>query len=326
MLNCAVMKKHVLLFIFSLLTAGTCFGRPQNHRLSPQPASPLHTSNLDVEAAQRFAKLALACVHKEYPNKLAHSLNNDADVAPPRKLTPAFYGCYDWHSSVHGHWLLARLARSFPEASFTPEARAALRQSLTEANMIQEAAYLKAEGRASFERPYGLAWLLQLGLELREWEKTEQSPFVHELSANLRPLEQAAIERLKVWLPKLSHPVRSGEHSQTAFAMGLAIDYARNTGERDFLNLLLAKACSRRRGTSTPQTKIAPWLTNLRERIFSLLAWPRRTSCGACFPLTILRTGCGDSCPKFPPVGPMLGCTRKNQRTHPIPSSRTLTG
>src|SRR6516165_9544409 len=103
----------------------------------------------DAKAAERFANLALACVHKEYPNKLTHSLNSDADVAPPRKLTPAFYGCYDWHSSVHGHWLLARLARTFPDAGFTPDARLALRQSLTEANIAQEVAYLKAEGRTS---------------------------------------------------------------------------------------------------------------------------------------------------------------------------------
>jgi hypothetical protein len=240
-LNCAVMKKQVLLFIL-LLIAGACSGRSQNHRPSPQSSSRQHANSLDVEAAQRFAKLALACVHKEYPNKLAHSLNSDADAVPPRKLTPAFYGCYDWHSSVHGHWLLARLARSFPDTSFAPEAHAALVQSLTEANMTQEVAYLKAEGRASFERPYGLAWILQLGLELREWDKVEHSPFVHELSTNLRPLEQAAVDRLKAWLPKLSHPVRSGEHSQTAFAMGLVIDYAQNTEDRDFLNLLLAKA------------------------------------------------------------------------------------
>jgi len=220
----------------------SALGRAQDRHLPAQSASSPQLRGFDGEAAQRFARLALACVHKEYPNKLAHSLNSDADVSPPRKLTPAFYGCYDWHSSVHGHWLLARLARSFPDASFTPEARAALQQSLTQANITQEVAYLKADGRASFERPYGLAWLLQLGAELREWEKTDQSPLVRELSANLRPLEQAAAERLKTWLPKLSHPVRSGEHSQTAFALGLVIDYARNTGDRDFLNLLLTKA------------------------------------------------------------------------------------
>jgi Protein of unknown function (DUF2891) len=236
------MEKPARLFLCSLFIASTSFMLTQNHAVPPQPALPPHAGTFDVEAAQRFAKLALACVHKEYPNKLSHSLNSDADVAPPRKLTPAFYGCYDWHSSVHGHWLLARLARTFPDAAFTPEARAALQQSLTEANIVQEAAYLNAEGRASFERPYGLAWLLQLGLELREWEKTDTSPLARELAANLRPLEQAAEGRLKTWLPKLSHPVRSGEHSQTAFAMGLTIDYARATGDRDLLSLLLAQA------------------------------------------------------------------------------------
>src|SRR5205085_7169703 len=134
----------------------------------------------------------------------SHSLNSDADVAPPRKLTPAFYGCYDWHSSVHGHWLLARLARTFPDASFTPRAREALRQSLTVENPAQEAAYLRAEGRASFERPYGLAWLLQLAAELREWD----DPDAKQMAGNLQPLEQAAVERLSAWLPKLSNPVR----------------------------------------------------------------------------------------------------------------------
>src|SRR5246127_3712789 len=175
------------------------------------------TSNLDINAAERFAKLALSCVHKEYPNKISHSLNSDADVAPPRKLTPAFYGCYDWHSSVHGHWLLVRLIRSFPEASFVLSAREALRQSLTAEHIVQEAAYLHAEGRASFERPYGLAWLLQLVAELREWE----DPQAKEMAANLHPAEEAALERLKNWLPKLSTPVRIGEHDQTAFALGL---------------------------------------------------------------------------------------------------------
>src|SRR6185295_19786850 len=98
----------------------------------------LALAQFDAKAAERFANLALACVHKEYPNKIAHNLNGDADVAPPRALTPAFYGCYDWHSSVHGHWLLARLARTFPDASFASAARAALAQSLTTENIAQE--------------------------------------------------------------------------------------------------------------------------------------------------------------------------------------------
>jgi hypothetical protein len=195
-------------------------------------------ADFDVHAAERFAKLALTCVAKEYPNKISHTLNSDADVAPPRKLTPAFFGCYDWHSSVHGHWLLARLVRTYPNASFTSAAREALRQSLTAENITTEAAYLRGEGRASFERPYGLAWLLQLAAELREWD----DPDAREMAANFRPLEQVALERLNNWLPKLSHPVRIGEHDQTAFALGLMLDYARQTGDANFASLLESKA------------------------------------------------------------------------------------
>jgi hypothetical protein len=121
----------------------------------------------DEATAARFANLALACVEKEYPNQISHVLNSDADVAPPRKLTPAFYGCYDWHSSVHGHWLLVRLIRKFPEAPFVTSARKALHDSLSADNLKQEASYLGGKGRASFERPYGLAWLLQMESTIR---------------------------------------------------------------------------------------------------------------------------------------------------------------
>ena len=195
-------------------------------------------NQFDAKSGERFANLALACVHKEYPNKLSHSLNSDADVAPPRKLTPAFYGCFDWHSSVHGHWLLVRLVRTFPNANFVPAARESLRQSLTTQNIAQEAAYLRAEGRASFERPYGLAWLLELVAELQEWDV----PQAREMAANLQPLEQAATERLSNWLPKLSNPIRIGEHNQTAFAMGLLLDYARQAHNEKFAELIASKA------------------------------------------------------------------------------------
>jgi len=188
----------------------------------------------DARAAERFAKLALACVHKEYPNKISHVLNSDADVAPPRKLTPAFCGCYDWHSSVHGHWLLVRLVRTFPGAPFASAARDALKQSLTVENLKQEATYVRGEGRSSFERPYGLSWLLQLCAELREWD----DPQAHEWLLNLTPLEDAAVERLTKWLPKLSNPVRIGEHDQTAFGLGLMFDYARTTKNEAFARLV----------------------------------------------------------------------------------------
>jgi DUF2891 family protein len=199
--------------------------------LTAAAAEPPH---FDAKAAERFANLALACVHKEYPNKISHVLNSDADVAPPRKLTPSFCGCYDWHSSVHGHWLLVRLLRTFPDASFAKSARDALNKSLTAENLKQESAYLRGEGRGSFERPYGLAWLLQLCAELREWD----DPQAREWSANLKPLEDAAIERLTTWLPKLSHPVRIGEHDQTAFGLALMFDYARSTKNESFTKVV----------------------------------------------------------------------------------------
>jgi hypothetical protein len=180
----------------------------------------LAVTTLDPAAASRFAELALACVDREYPNKIAHLMNSDRDARPPRELTPAFFGCYDWHSAVHGHWLLARLARWMPQATFAAKARDVLERHITPDRIRREAEYLLADGRATFERPYGLAWLLQLAQELREWDDSQARKW----SAALGPLERAAIHRLSVWLPKLSYPERTGVHSQTAFALGLMYD------------------------------------------------------------------------------------------------------
>jgi hypothetical protein len=191
---------------------------------------------LDPATLARFADLALSCVHREYPNKIAHVLDSDADAGPPRVLTPVFWGCFDWHSAVHGHWLLARLARLEPDAEFAPAARAALERSFTPAAIAGELAYLSAPGREGFERPYGLAWLLQLGTELREWE----DPDAVRWSASLAPLEALAADRLREWLPKLAYPIRSGEHSQTAFAFGLALDWARIAGDAGLEALLIS--------------------------------------------------------------------------------------
>jgi len=195
-------------------------------------------AQIDEAAAARFARLALDCVHREYPGKVSHVLHSDDDARPPRELTPAFYGCYDWHSSVHGHWLLARLAREFPEAALAGEARAALGRSLTAANITGELEYVRGPGRASFERPYGLAWLLQLAAELRQWEDTEGATW----ATTLAPLEKEAALRIATWLPKLHYPIRVGEHSQTAFAFGLIRDWALVAGNEAMRALIDAKA------------------------------------------------------------------------------------
>ena len=245
---------------------------------------------LDPAAAQRFATLALTCVHKEYPNKIAHVLSGDADVQPPRSLTPAFYGCYDWHSAVHAHWLLARIARRFPGSETANAARAALAVSLTPENIGPEVDYMRGQGRTSFERPYGLAWLLALAAELRSWNDPQARTWV----AALSPLEAEAAARIASWLPKLHYPIRIGEHSQTAFAFGLIHDWARIAsnssmlallesrgrdyylGDRDcplayepsgedFLSPCLAEADFVRR--ILPATEYAAWLTGFLPRI-----------------------------------------------------------
>jgi hypothetical protein len=258
--------------------------------LAPAPvrAQPA-VAALDAPTAARFAALALACVQKEYPNKIAHVLNSPEDVRSPQELTPAFYGCYDWHSSVHGHWLLARLIRTFPDAPFAADALAALKTNITPERIAGEVVYLKAPGRESFERPYGLAWLLQLAAELREM----QTPDAAALSSALKPLEAAAVVRLNAWLPKLAYPIREGEHPQTAFAFGLILDYARGTDPalaatvvgklrdfhlndrdcpieyepsgQDFLSPCIAEADAMRR--VLPPNEFAAWLTKFLPRL-----------------------------------------------------------
>jgi len=204
-----------------------------------QPTNPgSHHADLDVTTVARFAELALTCVHREYPNKISHVLNSAEDARPPRELTPVFCGCFDWHSAVHGHWLLVRLCRTYPQAPFVAQARAALAESFTPDKVAVEVAYINGPGRSTFERPYGLAWLLQLGAELHEWD----DPQARQWAATLEPLEQEAARRFQAWLPKLSHPVRTGEHTQTAFALGLVLDWARSRGDADMGMLVSSRA------------------------------------------------------------------------------------
>ena len=208
-------------------------------RSAPRTAARIDpASRLDLATAARLAALPLAAIRREYPSHVSHLLNRDGDARPPRDLTPAFFGSFDWHSAVHGHWCLARLVRLHPNARFVRPATRALETNLTPANLAREVAYLRAPGREGFERPYGLAWVLQLGAELREWE----SPLARRLHAALRPLEALAVWRISGWLPKLSWPIRSGEHSQSAFALGLALDWARAAGDRAFARLIQARA------------------------------------------------------------------------------------
>jgi len=183
-------------------------------------AASTQVESLEADSAGRFAALALNCVDQEYPNLIHHVMTGDDEVGPPRQLTPAFYGCFDWHSAVHGHWLLVRLMRQFPDADFADKARDKLAANLSEDKLLAEAAYMAHPERDGFERPYGLAWLLQLVAELDQWND-EQAAQWREW---LRPVESIAVRRLSEWIPKLHYPIRIGEHDQTAFAFGLALD------------------------------------------------------------------------------------------------------
>lgn len=220
----------------ALLTALPLGAQSKSGAAAPKPPQEAKAS-LTAATADKFARLALACVSKEYPNKIAHVLNSPADIKAPHELTPAFYGCYDWHSAVHGHWLLAALARRFPAEAFARDAVAALRKNITVANIAGEVAYLNGPGRETFERPYGLAWLLQLSAELREGQGDDMA----QLSKTLYPLERAAAERFTTWLPKLAYSIREGEHAQTAFAFGMTLDYARATQDLKLEQLLVSK-------------------------------------------------------------------------------------
>ena len=164
----------------------------------------------------RFARLALACVQCEFPTNPAHVLERPSDLRRPREIHPAFYGCYDWHSAVHGHWLLAHLARSFPSLQEAAPIRRVLKKHLSFKNLEIEAAYLREH--PGFERPYGWAWALKLAQELAGWDDG--------LRANLQPLVEVIETNYLAWLPKQTYPIRSGTHTNTAFGLGFALDHA----------------------------------------------------------------------------------------------------
>jgi hypothetical protein len=201
-----------------------------------QPTKP--QQGITREQASAFARLALKGLGKEYPNKPAVVLNGAADVKPPRQLHPAFYGCYDWHSSVHGHWMLARLLRLFPDLPEAREIRAALAEHLTAEHLKAEAEVFARPGNKSFERPYGWTWLLKLAAELHTWD----DPDARQWSKNLEPLTTVIVTRYLEFFPKQTYPIRSGVHPNTAFGFAFAHDYARATRNEPLKNLIEERA------------------------------------------------------------------------------------
>ncbi len=186
---------------------------------------------------QVFADLALHCIHQEYPNVIKHSMKSEADVMPPSKLYPAFYGCLDWHSSVHGHWLLVRMLNKASDKLDTDLILEKLAQSFTPEKLAGEMKTYTRSDTSTFERPYGLAWYLQLMTELRQ----ASFPQAKEWIETLQPLEVKIVANITSWLHKLAYPIRTGEHSQTAFAFGLMLDWSRANENAEFEALLTKK-------------------------------------------------------------------------------------
>jgi hypothetical protein len=192
---------------------------------------------LDLSVASKFASLALAHVTREYPNKLDHVMNGPDEVRSPRQLHPIFYGSFDWHSNVHGYWLLATLLRDAPSLPQANEIRSLFDAQLVTEKAAGELAYLERPNRGGFERPYGWAWLLMLDAELRRHGGTGAA-----WSTAIAPLGDAFAERLRAYVAKLTYPIRVGTHFNTAFAVALSVEYARSVGDADLERLLRDRA------------------------------------------------------------------------------------
>ncbi|MEY3237599.1 MAG: hypothetical protein RI883_1700 [Bacteroidota bacterium] len=193
---------------------------------------------LNENQALRLSKLPLKCIQNEYPNKLGQVLNDASELKPPKTLHPAFYGCFDWHSSVHGHWLLVRLLKKFPSLENGSLIRETLNTQLTKENIEIELAFFKTKNNQSFERTYGWAWLLKLQEELNTWNDGEAKKW----AKNLQPLTDFIVEKYTAHLPKLLYPIRTGEHVNTAFGLSFAFDYAKQTKNYKLTKLITERA------------------------------------------------------------------------------------
>jgi hypothetical protein len=192
------------------------------------------TMRLNQESATRLAKIPIACLQKEFPNKLNQVLGDHNDLKNPEVLHPAFYGCFDWHSSVHGHWMLIKLVKLFPDIPEKDEIFMIMNQNLSPENINSELVYFQGEYNKTFERTYGWAWLLKLVQELNDWEHPKSKIWLD----NIMPLAELISEKYIDFLPKLTYPIRTGEHPNTAFGLSLAYDYASSMNDVKFKELI----------------------------------------------------------------------------------------
>lgn len=189
---------------------------------------------LDITQANRLVKLPLKCLQQEYPNKLSQLLLDSTEIQSPKALHPSFYGCFDWHSSVHGHWSVVFLLNRFPDLEAKNELIQKLKINLSKQNITTEIRYFEKKHEKSFERMYGWTWLLKLQEELSKSTEKE----LIELAANLQPLSDLIVKRYLEFLPKLTYPIRIGTHGNAAFGMSFAYDYAVFSGRKELKTVI----------------------------------------------------------------------------------------
>jgi hypothetical protein len=224
--------------LLASIPAGRGVGSPAGRDGSRHPAPEGAAPRLTPETASSFARLALDCVRREYPNKADHVMNDARDVREPSAMHPAFYGCFDWHSAVHGHWMLVRILRLYPDLAEAGDVRSALDENLTRERIAREVAYLEEPNRKSFERTYGWAWLLKLAEELHRWD----DPGARRWGDALAPLAKAVAARYVDFLPRQTYAIRTGVHPNTAFGMAFALDYADAVGDSVLRSTLVERS------------------------------------------------------------------------------------
>lgn len=206
--------------------------------LSTFISSTVFAQELHLDQAKKIFELPTHCISVEYPNKLGNVLGSDQDLKTPKQLRPIFYGCFDWHSSVHGFWSIVKLMKDFPELDQNNQVRNELNQLITAENVAVEMTFFNDKNNKNFERTYGWAWLLQLQMELNNWQDKDAQVW----AKNLKPLSDLIIVRYKEYLPKLVYPIRTGTHDNTAFGLSLAIDYARSVNDKTFEKVIIDNA------------------------------------------------------------------------------------
>ena len=182
---------------------------------------------LDEKAAEKLIALSLDCVDKKFPYSIGYRFVNEDWIKPHYEVTPSFYGCWDWHSAVHGHWAMVKVLKKFPEISLADSLRSKLRKNLSKERLEKEFKFFEEKFTKSFERTYGWAWLLKLYSELYTWDDEEGRIWLQNLEPLAKKLSIKTIEFLKV----LSSPLRPGTHANTAFSFSLMIDYAQTVND-----------------------------------------------------------------------------------------------